>query len=200
MPVLIMPTILIATRNLWKAQLFIPVFERYGFNFLTLADIHSAESPFTETGKNAIENALAKARYYHSPAYPFVFADDAGLEIDALGGEPGVQARRWGGRFPDDVDDQTWLDYLLERMRNVPLGRRSARFVAGWAFITPEGSTYTRQVYAPFEIATRPIRAISPGSPITAVRIGPANDLIRRQAEVWAEWQRWGVLDEIVVT
>jgi hypothetical protein len=127
-----------------------------------------------------------------------VFGDDAGLEIDALGGEPGVQARRWNGVFSKDVDDQTWLNYLLDRMKDVPEGLRSAAFVAGWVLIDPNGMVYTREVRAPFEIATYPIRPISPGSPVTAVRIGQANDLIRRQAEIRAEWERWGILKDML--
>jgi hypothetical protein len=46
--------------------------------------------------------------------------------------------------------------------------------------------------------ATHPIRPISPGSPITAVRLGPPDDLTRRQAEVRAVWDEWGILDELL--
>jgi hypothetical protein len=120
------------------------------------------------------------------------------MEVDALGGEPGVQARRWNGTFPDDVDDRTWLDYLLARMKDVPPGKRTASFVAGWVLIDPDGNVYTREVRAPFEIAAHPIRPIAPGSPITAVRIGPSNDLARRQAEIHTQWDEWGILDSIL--
>ena len=194
-----MSCLLFATHNQWKTQLFRPVFERYGFEVLTLGDVSINDKPPDELAATAVDNALAKARYYHSDKYPWVFGDDAGLEIEALNGEPGLQARRWGGIFPDDVDDQTWLDYLLERMKDVPVGRRTARFVAGWALITPDGSEFTREVNAPFEIAAQPMRDISPGSPITAIRIGPEDDLERRRNEIWAEWQRWGVLDRLLV-
>ena len=190
--------ILFATHNAWKIQLFTPVFRDYGFDVLTLVDLPGIGPSPPENGKTALENAVTKARNYHSAAYPWVFGDDAGLAIDALGGEPGVQARRWNGLFPEDVADQTWLDYLLERMQAVPEGKRGAAFVAGWALIDPSGQAHTRQVCAPFEIATHPIRPISPGSPITAVRVGPSNDLTRRKAEIRAEWQRWGILDQLL--
>jgi XTP/dITP diphosphohydrolase len=190
--------ILFATHNAWKIQLFTPVFREYDFDVLTLVDLPGFDPRPPENGTTALNNAIVKARYYHSEAYPWVFGDDAGLEIDALGGEPGVQARRWNGLFPEDVDDQTWLDYLLHRMQTVPEGERGAAFVAGWALIDPSGETYTRQVRAPFEIATHPIRPISPGSPITAVRIGASDDLAWRKTEIRAEWEQWGILEQLL--
>ena len=190
--------ILFATHNAWKIELFRPIFLAYGLELLTLADLPDLGSPPPEKGTSAIENAIIKAQHYHSSEHPWVFGDDAGLEIEALGGEPGVQARRWNGIFPEDVDDQTWLDYLLYRMKDIPEGERGAAFVAGWSLVDPMGGTHTREVQAPFEIATRPIRPISPGSPITAVRIGPSNDLTRRQTEIREEWERWGILDRLI--
>ena len=190
--------ILFATHNAWKIQLFTPVFRTYGFEVLTLDNLPDLEPAPPENGMTALENAITKARYYHSEKYPWVFGDDAGLEIDALCGEPGVQARRWNGIFSEDVDDQIWLDYLLQRMKDVPEGERGAAFTAGWALLDPGGEVHTRAVCAPFEIATCPIRPISPGSPITAVRIGPPNDLTRRQAEIRSEWEQWGILDQLL--
>lgn len=187
--------ILFATKNFWKQQLFSPVFSFYGFEMITLNDVNIYIHPPKENGATALENAVVKALHYHSTDFPWVFGDDAGLEIEALDGEPGVQARRWDGVFTDEVDDQTWLDYLLFRMRDIPAGRRTAAFVAGWALVDPMGEIHTREVLAPFEIATEPIRPISPGSPITAVRLGPSDDLKRRQSEILAEWKRWGVME-----
>jgi inosine/xanthosine triphosphate pyrophosphatase family protein len=190
--------LLFATRNAWKTRLFTPIFRAYGFEVLTLNDLPPNNPPLPENGATAIENALSKARHYHSAAYPWVFGDDAGLEVMALNGEPGVQARRWNGIFPDDVEDQLWLDYLLDRMKDIPPRKRRAAFVAGWVLLDPAGDAHTRQVRAPFEIATHPIRPISPGSPITAVRLGPPDDLARRQAEIRTEWERWGILRELL--
>lgn len=190
--------LLFATRNHWKEQLFAPVFQSYGFNMVTLNMLTSLPTAPPENRPTAIGNALAKAQHYHSETFPWVFGDDAGLEIDALGGEPGVQARRWNGVFEEDVDDQTWLDYLLERMVSVPPGARTAAFVAGWVLVDPDGNPYCREIRAPFEISAQPIRPISPGSPITAVRLGPPDDLTRRQAEVQAAWKKWGILDRLL--
>ncbi len=192
-----MPAVLFATQNQWKARLFKPAFEYYGFEMITLEDLSIPNDPPAETGHTAIENALSKARYYHSPVHPWVFSDDAGLEIDGLNGEPGLQARRWNGVFPDDIDDQTWLDYLLHRMKDIPPEKRTACFVSGWALITPDGKEYVHEVRSPFKIAPSPIRPISSGSPISAVRISPEDDLKHRQDQIQQEWKRWGILESL---
>jgi XTP/dITP diphosphohydrolase len=192
-----MPVILFATNNPWKGLQFRPVFEAYGFVMWTLNDLTSRIPLNPENGSSPLDNALAKARQLHSYAFPWVFADDAGLEIEALNGEPGLQARRWGGLFPDQVDDRTWLDYLLERMKDVPEGKRTARFSSGWVLIAPDGSEHTHTAYWPFEIALQPIRPMQVGSPISSVRVGPPDDLRRRQVEIWQEWERWGILGDL---
>jgi hypothetical protein len=110
-----------------------------------------------------------------------------------------VQARRSGGRFADDVDDLTWLYYLLARLKGVPPEQRTAAFVAGWALIAPDGSEQTRIVRYPFRIATEPIRPISPGSPLSAVMVGPADCVGMRGDEIAAEFGRWGVLPRLLL-
>lgn len=188
-----MAKLLFATHNPWKVRLFQPAFNRYGFDLVALEDLETLPA-LEENGISPVENALAKARLFHSKIHPWVFGDDAGLEIEALGGEPGLKARRWGGQFPDHVSDQAWLDYLLGRMSAVPVGQRSACFHSGWALIAPDGSEHTYEAYWPFEIAPHPIRPIQPGSPISAVRIGPPDDLQHRQMEIQAVIDRWGIL------
>lgn len=191
-------TLLFATRNPHKAQLFAPTFDRYGIHWLTLRDAGLVRRPVPETGATPQENALLKARAYHSPRWPLVFGDDAGLEIDALGGEPGVQVRRWNGRFADDVDDETWLAYLMQRLESVPQPRRTARWVAAWVVITPDGSEHVHHVRHEFVIAERPLRPILPGSPMSAVELHPRDHLAYRQAWIAARWAEWGLLDRIV--
>jgi non-canonical purine NTP pyrophosphatase (RdgB/HAM1 family) len=190
--------LLIATRNHTRYLLLRPIFQRYGFEVIALRDIQLDDGPNIETGRTSAENALAKARRYHSETYPWVFGSDAGLEIDALNGEPGVKARRWGGRFADDVDDQTWLNYLLERMKDVPPERRTARFVVAWALIAPDGSEHVRNVRHPFKIAAKQIRPISPGAPISAVMLGPEKIVEARGEEIFQRFERWGILAELL--
>ena len=185
--------ILIATNNRWKYQLFASIFSMHGFEAVMLGDIKNGKPLPIENGETVVENALIKARHYYSVENPWVFGDDTGLEIEALNNEPGVQARRWNGRFPNDVDEQIWLNYLLEQMKDVPPGERTAHFVDGWALLDPNGGAYTYEVRGTFEIALQPVRPISPGSPVMAVAVGIPEDPAEILAEVQARWDEWGI-------
>lgn len=174
-----------------------PIFNQYGFDLISLNQLNLKDEPPIEDGDNVIENALIKARHYHSKEHPWVFADDMSVEIDALNGEPGVQTRRWGGRFPDDVDNQVWLDYLLERMKGVPSLKRTASFVDGWAIVTPDRSEYTWEIRQPFQIATERIRPALPGSAVVAVALGYPDDPAQIQIEARKRWRDWGILEKL---
>ena len=190
--------ILIATQNKWKYQLFAPILDRAGFETLMLSDIEISNGTPVENGTTVVENALIKARHYHSQDYPWVFADDTGLEINALNNEPGVMTRRWAGRFPDDVQDQVWLDYLLDRMKSVPPGERTAQFVDGWALLDPEGGVHTHEARSSFEIALQPVRSLMPGSPIMSVAVGIPEKPSQILAEAQSRWDEWGILSKLV--
>ncbi|NLD72176.1 MAG: non-canonical purine NTP pyrophosphatase [Chloroflexi bacterium] len=189
--------ILFATRNPSKVALFRPVFAGYGLEVVSLRDAPDLPSA-EEDGHTVVENALAKARLHHGAAYSWTFGDDAALEIDALGGEPGVQARRWGGLLPAGISDEEWLDYLLRRLDGVPPERRTARWVAGWALVAPDGSAHVHQVVTPFRIGVHPVRPISPGWPMSALGVGTHSDPIARQGDVVAEFRAWGVLERLL--
>lgn len=90
------------------------------------------------------ENALAKARYFHALTGGAAFADDSGLEVDALGGAPGVLSKRWSGR--SDLTGQA-LDgennrLLLERL--VDASTRAARYVCAAAHVGGGGELVSR--------------------------------------------------------
>ena len=98
-----MDTILFATNNSAKKGLYSPVFAEYGFKCLSLPDVGLSHCSPEETEATVIGNAMLKAQAVHSDTWSLVFSNDAGLRIDALGGEPGVQTRRWNGHFTDQV-------------------------------------------------------------------------------------------------
>jgi XTP/dITP diphosphohydrolase len=95
-----------------------------GLKVISLADL-PPRPEVPETGATFAENAAAKAVGYSRAHEGLTLADDSGLCVDALGGEPGVLSARYGG---PGLDDPGRCRYLLERIRDVPEARRSARF------------------------------------------------------------------------
>jgi XTP/dITP diphosphohydrolase len=94
-----------------------------GYVIESLPEITEIPAP-DEPGLTFVENALVKAQYYSGFTSELVFADDSGLEVEALGGQPGVHSARFAG---PGVSDQANNDLLLSRLSGV--GNRAARFV-----------------------------------------------------------------------
>lgn len=97
-------------------------------------------SDVEETGTTFTANALLKARAAVAACGLACVADDSGLVVDALGGDPGVSSARYGGTHGDD---QANLRLVLERMRGV--ADRSARFVCVAALVSPDGREWTTE-------------------------------------------------------
>src|SRR3989344_4559957 len=117
--------LLIATKNPGKAR-EIKQFLGKDFDIISLPDLPDAPD-IEETGKTFEENAILKAKaYFEWSSIPSV-ADDAGLEIDFLNGEPGVKSRRWLGY---EMTDQEMINTALDKLKGVPLEKRTARLVA----------------------------------------------------------------------
>lgn len=86
--------------------------------------------PCVEDGATFDENAIIKARHYGRHAHGLLFADDSGLEVDALGGAPGVYSARFSGQNATDAGNNR---LLLEKLRGVE--NRTARFVCAIALV-----------------------------------------------------------------
>ena len=128
----------LATRNTGKLRELRPIFEQAGIPVIDLATAgipETAAEAEVESFDTFEDNALAKARWFAARAggRP-VIADDSGLEVEALGGAPGVRSRRWSGRedLSGDALDAANNALLLARMEGV-LDRR-ARFVCAAAW------------------------------------------------------------------
>jgi len=89
-----------------------------------------------ETGETFVENALLKARVAAQESGLIALADDSGLEVDALGGRPGVHSARYAGEHAVDAQN---IARLLRELRDVPLSQRTARFRAVVAIVAPDG-------------------------------------------------------------
>jgi XTP/dITP diphosphohydrolase len=117
------PKLLLATRNAAKVREYSLLFEGTPFQLTTLAE-EGINIEVGETGHTLEENAQLKAIAYASNRF-VVMADDSGLEVDALGGEPGSLSARYAGK---DASDKQRIALLLSRLEGVPWERRSARF------------------------------------------------------------------------
>lgn len=127
--------LVIATANKGKLAEVIRIIGA-GYDLLTIDGFEGIEMP-EEDGETFIDNAaikaIAVARQTGLPA----LADDSGLQVDALGGRPGVYSARFGA--PEAKDDIDRYRLLLSLMADVPEGLRSARFVSAVALATPVG-------------------------------------------------------------
>jgi XTP/dITP diphosphohydrolase len=117
-----------------------------GFDVLSLKEI-GFQGDIPETGKTFIENATIKAvtvfdRYHALYPHAFVLADDSGLEVEALGGKPGVYSARYAGENSTQMD---LINKLLNEMKDIPAQKRSARFFCQMVLVFPDGSKHTSE-------------------------------------------------------
>ncbi len=145
---------IIATNNKKKLRELSAILGALGVEAVSLAEA-GVESDVEETGKTFEENSRLKAVAAMEKANLPAIADDSGLEVDALGGEPGIYSARYGGE--ECHDDKERYEYLLKNMENVPDGKRSARFVSVITCVFPDG----REVVARGEIEGEILRAPS---------------------------------------
>ena len=130
-----MPKLLLATRNPAKAREYLLLLEAIPLELTTLAE-EGIDLKVGETGKTLEENAALKAMAYARRSNLLTLADDSGLEVDALNGEPGPLSARYAGEGASDAER---IDRLLARLHGVPWQRRTARFRCVIAIAMPEG-------------------------------------------------------------
>jgi XTP/dITP diphosphohydrolase len=124
--------LLIATTNPGKVRELAALLEGSSYRLISLRDLPQPLPVVEETGTTFAENALLKADYYHSQTGTLTIADDSGLEVDALGGRPGVYSARYGGEGLGDADK---IRLLLEELKDTPEEKRTARFVCVIALV-----------------------------------------------------------------
>src|ERR1700687_1826917 len=132
-----MRRLLIATTNPAKLAEYRLLLRGLELDLVSLAHAGKTDVP-EESGATFEENARIKARFYFARAHTATLADDGGLEIDALGGEPGVRSHRWLNSGGDD-SDQALVNEVMRRMRSVAEARRTARIRATLALIHEVG-------------------------------------------------------------
>lgn len=128
-------TLVLGTRNRKKCEELQPLLAPLGFRLLTLADLPQSIE-VEETGSTFAENAALKASEQARHLGMWVLGEDSGLEVDALGGQPGVHSARFAGQQGDDEANNR---LLLEKLADVPLEKRTARYVCHISLSDPSG-------------------------------------------------------------
>ncbi len=135
-----MPTrLLVATRNPGKAREYRQLLTDLPVE-VTWLEAEGIELEVEETGGSFEENAILKATGYARASGLLTWADDSGLEVDYLGGWPGVASARHAGPHATDQDR---IQILLEKMEGVPFEQRAAVFRCVVALATPDGRVQT---------------------------------------------------------
>ena len=130
----------VATKNEGKKRELLRILAPLGIDVISEKDLEKPLGDVAEDGKTFEENALIKARFAAGQTgYPSV-ADDSGLCVDALDGQPGIYTARYAGEPTDNAKNNA---KLLNALRDVPMEKRTARFVSAVACVFPDGREFT---------------------------------------------------------
>ena len=138
-------TLVLATRNKGKIREFQKLLADHDITLLGLGDYPEAPD-VAETGTTFAQNALLKARAIAKFTQKVTVADDSGLVVDCLNGEPGVFSARYASDMeflPNETVDAKNIRKLLQVLEGVPEERRSCRFVCCMAVVRPDGREMT---------------------------------------------------------
>jgi XTP/dITP diphosphohydrolase len=159
--------VLIATGNPAKIEAYTKLLNEFNIDTETLSSLGIKDS-FEEMGNTFTENAQGKAVYYYQIAKIPTIAEDSGLEIDYLNGEPGVKSRRWLGYV---MSDEEALRLLKEKIQDIPPKKRSAQFTAVTCLVKSPDEIHTVHHAIHGTLTDKEHRYFRPGFPYRALFI-----------------------------
>ena len=130
--------VVLASKNRHKLEEISKITEKFDIELVLQSEL-GIDIDVEETGTTFEENSFLKADAVMKASGLPALADDSGIAVDALSGEPGVYSARYG--FDESLDDWGRLELLLKNTENVPDGQRQAQFVCVITMVTPEGLT-----------------------------------------------------------
>lgn len=143
--------VILASKNQHKLTELSAILSQLGFE-IALESEYGLDIDVEETGKTFEENSFLKAEAVMKASGLPVLADDSGLMVDCLNGAPGVYSARYGHKS----SDRERTAYLLENMKNVPEGKRGAKFVCVITCLWPDGRKIVARGECPGVIAFEP--------------------------------------------
>lgn len=156
--------LIFATHNPGKFQEMRELLAELEVAVLSADDAGVTEDP-EEDGRTFEENALKKARFVAGQTKEWAVADDSGICIDALNGAPGVETARWAG------DREKLVSHTLEKMKNIPEGKRQATFYSVVALVSPDGDEHVFKGEVHGRLATTPRGTALPKLPYDVIFI-----------------------------
>ena len=130
--------VVLASKNPHKLQEISKITEMFDMELILQSEL-GIDLDVEENGSTFEENSAIKAKAVMEATGLPALADDSGIMVDALGGEPGIYSARYG--FDDSLDDRGRMMLLLKNTEQVPDGQRQAKFVCVITLITPDGKT-----------------------------------------------------------
>ena len=130
--------VVLASKNRHKLEEISKITEKFGFDLVLQSEL-GVDIDVEENGTTFEENSFIKAEAVMKATGLPALADDSGIAVDALNGEPGIYSARYG--FDDTLDDWGRLQLLLKNTEQVPDGQRQAQFVCVITMVTPDGQT-----------------------------------------------------------
>lgn len=156
-----MNKLLIATRNVGKVKELTEFLSNLPVQLVSLNDVGITED-IEEDGKTYMENSQKKALFFAKLSGFSAIADDGGLEIDALNGEPGIKSRRWLGH---SATDEELIEHLKKVSKELPENNRNAQFKTVVSFALPDGRVWSSTGTVKGIIAKEPLVELSEGYP-----------------------------------
>ena len=130
--------VVLASKNRHKLEEISKITEKFDMELVLQSEL-GVDIDVEENGSSFEENSFIKAEAVVKATGLPALADDSGIAVDALNGEPGIYSARYG--FDDSLDDWGRLQLLLKNTEHVPDGQRQAQFVCVITMVNPDGST-----------------------------------------------------------
>lgn len=130
--------VVLASKNKHKLEEISKITEKFDMELVLESEL-GVDIDVEETGSTFEENSFLKAEAVMKATGLPALADDSGIAVDALNGEPGIYSARYG--FNESLDDRGRLNLLLKNTENVPDDKRQAKFVCVITLVTPQGQT-----------------------------------------------------------
>lgn len=148
-----MMKVVLASKNAHKLQEISKITEKFDMELVLESQV-GVDIDVEETGSTFEENSFIKAEAVMKATGLPALADDSGIAVDALNGEPGIYSARYG--FDPSLDDWGRLELLLKNTEQVPNGSRQAQFVCVITLVTPEGQVIQARGEAHGELLRQP--------------------------------------------